>query len=259
MADVFDEVDEQLRSERLKTIALKSLPWVLAVAVIAVLAVGGVWGWRAYQENASSKASEAYSKAMTSFNGGDTAQAVTLWTEVSKSPSKAYKAMALMQLGGVKISDNKPAEAVKLFDEAADAAPDAIIADVARLKAAFALLDTAPYKEVETRLAPLTEEGRPYRAVAREALAFAKLRTGDLAGARSDFKVLTLLPGASEGVRGRAQAAIELIDSGSAKAVPEIARAAAALPPPQQLPPGVLPPGMTAPPAAPQPPANGTQ
>jgi hypothetical protein len=164
-----------------------------------------------------------------------------------------------MQLGGVKISDNKPAEAVVLFDRAAKAAPNAIIGDVASLKAAFALLDTAPYKDLEARLTPLTQEGRPYRATAREALAFAKLMDGDVAGARSDFKVLTLMTDSSEGIRGRAQAAVDLIDSGSAKVLPAAVKAAAALPPPTPLPANAMPPGMGPPPSAPQPQATGPQ
>jgi hypothetical protein len=257
VADVFDEVEEQLRSERYKTIALKSLPWVGALALIAILVTGGFWGWQTYQDKAAAKASEQYAQALKSFDEGKTEQAVAAWTEVAKSPAKAYKSMALMQLGGVKLTDNKTADAVKFFDDAAKAAPDDVIGDVARLKSAFALLDTAPYKDLETRLTPMTEEGRPYRAAAREALAFAKIMAGDLKGARDEFKVLTLLPDSSQGLRGRAQAALELIDSGSAKAVPEIAKAAAALPPPKELPPGATPFGP--PPSAPQPQATGPQ
>ena len=137
----------------------------------------------------------------------------------------------------------------------AEAAPNNVIGDAARLKSAFALLDTAPYKDMEARLTPLTQEGRPYRAEAREALAFSKLMAGDLAGARSDFSVITLMADAGEASRQRAQAALALIDSGSAKAVPAAVKGALALPPPVQLPPGAVPPGMTpsAPPAQQQP------
>ena len=142
---------------------------------------------------------------------------------------------------------------MKLFDEAAEAAPSDIIGDVARLKSAFALLDTAPYKDLEARLTPLTAEGRPYRAEAREALAFAKLMAGDLAGARSDFVVISLMADAGQDARQRAEAAKALIDSGSAKAIPGAVKAALALPPPVQLPPGA------ALPAAPQQPATGAQ
>jgi hypothetical protein len=106
-----------------------------------------------------------------------------------------------------------------------------MIGDAARLKSAFALLDTAPEKDVEARLTPLLQDGRPYRVEAREALAFAKLTGGNLAGARGDFVIISGMLDAPEGARARAKAAIGLIDSGSAKAVASTVRAAAALPP----------------------------
>lgn len=254
MVDVFEEVEEQIRSDRYKALALKALPWLLGLLLIGLVVAGGLWGWQAYRQNAASKASEQYAQALEAFNGGKKDAAIRLWGEVAKSPSDAYKSLSLMQLGGLQVADNKPAEAVKLFDQAAEAAPNDIVGDLARLKSAFALLDTAPYKDMEARLKPLTEEGRPYRVQAIEALAFAKLMAGDTAGARGDFVVLALLPDAGEGARERANAAKAMIDSGSAKAIPAAVKAAIALPPPIQLPPGALPPGLQ---PAPQQPATG--
>ena len=87
---------------------------------------------------------------------------------------------------------------------------------------------------------PLMEEGHPYRVQAREALAFAKLNAGDLTGARGDFVVLSQLLDAPQGAQARAQAAIGLIDSGSAKAVPAVVKEAAILPPPGLIDPSAL-------------------
>ncbi|MET3527316.1 tetratricopeptide repeat protein [Phenylobacterium koreense] len=256
MVDIFDEVEEQLRSERYKSLALKVLPilgGVLAVALVAALAI---WGYQHFRNQAAAEASEKYAQAIDAFNAGRRDEAIRLWGEVGEGSSKAYKSLALQHLGGMKLADNKPAEAVKLFDQAADAAPNAIIGDVARLKSAFALLDTAPYKDMEARLTPLTEEGRPYRAEAREALAFAKLMAGDLAGARNDFVVIGLMADAGEAARQRAQAAQAMIDSGTVKALPATVKAALALPPLPQAPPA----GAPAPAqAAPQTPAPGAQ
>ena len=253
MVDVFDEVEEELRSERYKSIAFKILPWLAGILVVALVAALAVWGYQHFRSQAAAEASEKYAQAIEAFNGGKRDDAIRLWGEVAQGKSKAYKSLALQHLGGLKLIDNKPAEAVKLFDEAAEAAPSDIIGDVARLKSAFALLDTAPYKDLEARLTPLTKEGRPYRAEAREALAFAKLMAGDTAGARSDFAVIGLMADAGQDARQRAEAAKQLIDSGAAKAVPATVKAALALPPPIQLPPGA------AVSAAPQQPATGAQ
>lgn len=254
MVDVFEEVEEQIRSDRYKALALKILPWFAGVLVLALVVTLGIWGWQNYQSRGLAEASEKYNAAIEAFNKGERDTAIKSWTEISQGDSGVYKSLALQHLGGLKLSDNKPQEAIKFFDEAAAATKEPVIADAARLKSAFALLDTAPYKDMEARLTPLTEEGRPYRVEAREALAFAKLMAGDLAGARGDFSVIALMADAGEGARQRANAAKDMIDSGSAKAVPAAVKGALALPPPIQLPPGALPPGL-----APQQPAPGAQ
>jgi hypothetical protein len=246
LTDLFDEVEEQLRSDRYRTFARRALPWILALVAAGLVTFLAVWGWERYREQVADKASEEYSAAMEAMGRGNTAQAEKLWTDVSKSSAKAYKSLALMQLGALKVTAAKPKEAVALFDQAAAAAPDDILGDAARLKSAFALLDTASFKDMEGRLTPLMQDGHPYRVQAREALAFSKLMAGNTAGARSDFVVISQSLDAPDGARQRAGAAMGLIDSGSAKSVAAAAKAAATLPPPTPAPPGgeglVLPP-----------------
>ena len=231
MADLFEEVEEQLRSDRYRTLALKAAPWVLGLVLAGLLAWLGWWGWERYREGAMNKASEQYAQGLDALEQGRPADATRLFTQVSTSSAKGYRSLALMQLGGIQLTQSHTPAAVRLFDQAAAAAPDDTVGDAARLKSAFALLDTAPEKDVEARLTPLLQDGRPYRVQAREALAFAKLMAGDLAGARGDFVIISGMLDAPEGARARAKAAIGLIDSGSAKAVAATARAAAALPP----------------------------
>ena len=235
MVDVFEEVEEQIRTERYKSLGLKILPWAIGAAVLALAVTFGFWGWTSYQDKQADKASEQYVQALEALGQGDTAKAATLLGEVAKSPSKTYRALALMQQGGLRQEAGKPDEAVKLYDQAAEAVSDPLVADLARLKSALALLDTASYKDVEGRLKPLMEEKRPYRLQAREALAFAKIMAGRPNEARADFVVLSSVLGATDGMRQRAQAAIGLIDSGSAASIPAAVKLAATLPPTQPM------------------------
>lgn len=233
MVDVFDEVEEQLRSERYRTVAMKSLPWVAAATAAVVIGVGGYWGWNSYQTTQANKASEGYQAALESAQKQGPAVAFAKFKGVADGGAKGYKSLALMQMGDIRIEENKTKEAVAYFDEAAKAAPSPLLGDLARLKSAFALMDTASYKDIESRLTPLAGEKSPYRVYAKEALAFAKLQAGDLKGARGDFVVLanSLDTSTSEEVRQRAQAAMQLIDSGTAKELAAAVKAAATLPP----------------------------
>jgi len=232
VTDIFEEVEEQLRSERYVTLFRKGWPWALGIAIVLLAAALAWWGYGQYRERQSARASEAYAAALDTLKAGDDAKAFAQFQQVAQSSAGGYKALALMQEGGIRMDQNKVKEAVALFDQAADAAPDPVIGDMARLKSAFALMDTAPYAAIEERLKPLTDAKRPYRAAAREALAMAKLKAGRTKEARDDFVVLRLLPDAPESMRQRAELAVAAIDSGSVATLPQAVAEAAKAPPP---------------------------
>jgi hypothetical protein len=229
VTDLFTEVDEQLRSERLRTMAIKVAPWAIGLLIAVLAGIAGYHFWRDHSAGREAKASEQYAAAMETLAAGNNDKAFQAFGAVAQSAPAGYKSLALMQQGALRVAAGKGAEAVALYDAAAKAAQDPMIEDAAKLKAAMVLMDTAPLKDVKARLTPLVAEGRPYRPEAMEALAFARLGAGDLKRARDDFSVIAIMPGASETARGRAAAAKALIDSGSAKQVPAVVKAAAAL------------------------------
>ena len=227
MTDVFEEVEEQLRSDQYMALARRYLPWGIGIIVAGILIAAAVWGYGDYQTRQAGKAAEAYAEALELVTKGDKAGAYAQFDTVVKVGSKGYKALALMQQGGLRLEERKTDEAIKLFDAAAEIAPTPV-------------MDTASYADLEKRLKPLTETKRPYRASALEALAIAKLAAGKADEARSDFGVINLLPDAPAAMRERATAAISLIDSGTSKSLKDIAKAALALPEPMAPPPGLL-------------------
>jgi hypothetical protein len=243
VVDVFEEVEGELRSERYKQVALKLAPWIVGGLLAGIIVVGGVYAYVTLGEKAVEKASAAYAQGMATLATGDGATAFKKFAEVPAS-AKGYRSMALMQQGGIRLIDGKKKEAVALFDQAAAAAPGGklgvLLADVARLKSAFAVMDDASYADTEARLKPLTEENRPYRAEAIEALSLAKINAGKMKEARQDLVLLSLSNDAPEPVRGRARNIVTMIDSGLLANMPAVVKAAAALPPMSNLPPELL-------------------
>lgn len=232
MVDIFEEVEEELRSDRWKRLARTWLPWVGGALLLALIVALVVWGLDARKTHTAGEASVAYERGMTALSEGDTAAAAAAFTEAADAGSPAYRALALMQQAGLAVSDNRLDEALALFDEAADAAPDPLIADAAALKAAFIAMDSAELADIEARLTPLVRDGRPFQPFAREALGLARLQHGQKAEARELFALLTFGQNVPEGVRQRAQAAMDMIDSGVADALPAIVAAQRAQPTP---------------------------
>jgi hypothetical protein len=242
LVDLFNEVDEGLRSDQAISLFRRLAPWVTGVLALVLVGYFGVWAYKAYQDRNLATASLAYQKGVDALQQADSAGAFADFEAARRAGAPGYKTLALMQEGDLRMSAGKPEEAATLFDQAAEAAPNPVIGDLARLKAALALVDSAPLPQLRTRLTPLADPKRPFSAYAKEALAMAELLAGKTEDAKRDLSVLELSLGAPEDMRQRAQIAVALIDHGDAPAAVAAVKAAATMPP--------LPP-MTVAPASP--------
>jgi hypothetical protein len=252
VVDVFEEVDEQLRADRAEVLFRRYLPWIAGGLGVGLAIALAVWGFDSYSQKKTEQASTVYSQGIETLGKGDTAGALKQFGDAAKASSGAYRSLSLQQVAGIDLDQGKTDLATKAFADAAGASHEPILADAARLKSAYAILDTASYADVEKLLKPLMDPKRPYSPLAREALAWAKLRAGKVAEARTDFVVLSLLPTAPDNLHERAQRTIVLIDGGTAGQVAATVKEAL-LQPSNPLFPQIAPAGGPAPSPTPQP------
>ena len=232
MTDVFEEVEEEIRSERLKRLARNWLPILGGILLVALIAALAWWGWQSYQTSRAHSGSIAYQRGLEALQTGNSAGAETAFAEAEKTGNGAYKALALQQRAGIAVAANRIPDAIALFDDAAKASGDPILHDTAVYKSALLMMDNgATLETLEDRLEPLTKEGRPLVPFAQEALGMARLQFNKPAEAREVFVLLTLGQDVPDSVRQRAQAAIAMIDSGVAAGLPAIVAAQAVMPP----------------------------
>ena len=117
MADIFEEVEEQLRSDRYIAIAKRSWPFAAGAAGVALVLALGLWAWDQHQSSLQASASEAYNRGLDAVAAGDRAKAETEFGTVAKSGPRGYRTLALMQEGALRLADKKTAEAIALFDQ----------------------------------------------------------------------------------------------------------------------------------------------
>jgi hypothetical protein len=251
VVDVFEQVEEELRSERWKKLARKWGPVVGAVLALALVAALGFWGWEQLKTSQGEKAAVAYDRGMEALEANNLAGAEVAFTEAGNVGNSAYKALALNQRAGLALAQNKTAEAIELLDQAARADRDPILSDQAALKAVWLMMDQdgTTLEQLEDRLEPLVREGRPMRIMAQETLAMARLQFGKTAEARQVFVQLQLGQDVPDSVRQRAQVGISAIDNGTAAAIPNALKQPVAQP-------AAPPAGQSAPVQAPATPAQ---
>ena len=234
MVDVFEQVEEDLRSDRYTRMARRWLPIVGGILAVALVIALSWWGWDSWQSSKANQASVAYDRGMEALAASNPTGADTAFAEAAKVGNGAYKALALSQQAGLALGRNDTAGAIRLLDEAAKASRDPLLSDQATLKATWLVMegriDAAKLTEVQERLTPLMKEDRPLRAFAQETLALAQLQMGQVQPARATFVQLQLGQDVPEQVRQRAQAAIDTIDSGIAPALAPLVTAMDAIP-----------------------------
>ena len=211
MADIFHEVDEEVRREQLKRLWDR---YSIYLIVLAVLIVAGMAGWRGYEYWVAKKAAAAgaeFEAAIALNEEGKRAEAEAAFAKVAAEASAGYRVLARMRAAGA-LAQSKPADAVKAYDEiSADVSLGTIWQDLAAVRAGLLLVDSAPLADIRRRLDPVAEPTRSFRHTARELLALSAWRNHDVAAAR---KYLDMIAGDAESpisVRARADVLSALI------------------------------------------------
>lgn len=213
MSDIFQEVDEEVRREQLKKLWQRYGNYAVA---LCILIVAGVGAWRGYQWWELKKAGEAgtaFEQAVTLAEAGKHQEAEAAFAKLATDGTAGYRVLArLRDAAELARTDSKPA--VAAYDEiAADKNAGQVFQDLAAVRAAFLLVDTAPYSELRGRLEPLTTPDRPYRHSAREILALSAWKSGDTAAARQWTDAIMNDPQTPAGTRSRAEVLSELLAS----------------------------------------------
>jgi hypothetical protein len=203
VSDIFQEVDEEVRRERLEQIWKKYNVHITA-ALIVMLA--GVAGWRGYvywEQRKAAEAGAAYEVASTLADEGKHADALAAFAKLATDGTAGYRILARFREAG-QLSLSDPKAAVAAYDGlAADASLGRPLQDLAAVRAGLLLVDTAPYEELRTRLEPLTAADRPFRHSARELLAYGAWRAGDAAATRQWIDMVVNDPDTPPTIRSR--------------------------------------------------------
>ncbi|RAI45142.1 tetratricopeptide repeat protein [Rhodoplanes roseus] len=185
MTDIFQEVDEEVRRERLQQIWKRHGTLIIAVCVLIIVGVAGWRGWQWYQAKQASEASVAFETAARLAQDGKHGEASAAFAKLAGDVAiPAYRSLArLREAEEQAVTD--PKAAIAAYDAiAADTSTTAMFREAAALRAGLLMVDTAPFAEIQKRVEPLARPDGAFRHSARELLALSAWKAGDAAAAR---------------------------------------------------------------------------
>ena len=206
MSELFDEVDEEVRRDQLKKLWDRYSIFIIAAMILIVAAVGG---WRGYEYLEAKKAAEAgaaFDKAVELADANKHAEAEAAFADLAAKAPSGYRVLARLRMAA-EVASRDPQAAAKLFDEiAADRSVGVAEQDLAKIRAAQLLLETASYPAMKSRLEAAAAPGSTFRHTARELLALSAWRANDAAATRQWLDVIANDGETPPSLRSRAEA-----------------------------------------------------
>ena len=206
MSELFDEVDEDVRRDQLKKLWDQYSIYIIAGALLIIATVAG---WRGYQHLEAQKAAEAgaaFDKAVELSEASKHAEAETAFTNLAATAPSGYRMLARLR-AAAEAGTRDPQAGAKLYDDlSADRSVGPPEQELARVRAAALLVESASYPNMLTRLEPAAAPGATFRHTARELLALSAWRANDATAARRWLDLIANDGETPQSLRSRAEA-----------------------------------------------------
>jgi hypothetical protein len=224
--NIFSEVDEELRSERMRGLWRRFAPYVVGAAVAIVLLVGANEGWSWWQSSNAARSSDQFYAALDLAADGDIVGAQASLETLAAEGSGEYPALARFRQAALLGEDGKIDESIAAYDALSTSLSNQHLRSLAFIFAAGALVDSGDVAAVEARVGGLISPDNAMRNSAREMLGLTQYAAGDLDAARATFEQIVSEPTVAQQTAQRIQLYIaQLISEGAA--APNVAETAA--------------------------------
>ncbi|MBX8784917.1 tetratricopeptide repeat protein [Pseudochrobactrum sp. Wa41.01b-1] len=183
------EVNEELRSEQVRAVWRRFGPVLIGGAVAVVIGTAGYVGYEYWRESKAAVSGDQFLTALDLAGEKKTDEALSALKKLETEGAGSYPVLAQLRTATLLEQKKDMAGAVTAFDAvAADSKAPVALRDVAKLRAAYILVDTGSYEDVAKRAETLSADGNPMRGSAREVLGLAAYKAGRADDARKLFQ-----------------------------------------------------------------------
>ncbi len=204
MDDIFKEVDEELREERLTKIWKRIGPYVIGILSGTIIITSAVIGYREYDETQRQNWGVQFAEAMNLSEEGNWQESLDLFEALTEKTNLGYKTLSLFQAASLYAKNGNKEKALEIYQSLENKALDQNFRDLATLMLIYLQFDNADPEILEKRIEKLASKGNPwyYNAVELKGFLFAKQKNKEKQ--IEIFNILSKDNKAPEGVRTRA-------------------------------------------------------
>lgn len=205
MSDIFQEIEEDIRREKLDKVWEQYGSWIMIGAGTIVVGVAAWLWWGEAQERRNAALSDEYLAASELLAAGDEAGMAAL-EEIITNRASGYVVLASMQKAAKFAAEGKTDEAIRAYDAIRSSnKTDDVLGQLAAIKAGWLLVESEDNAAMKARLGDIAfaEDEGPWAAAATEILAYSAVRANDFEEAEMLYLKIPSMRSATMGIVGR--------------------------------------------------------
>ena len=200
MSDIFQEIDEDLRQDKVARLWKAYGKYLVSLAIFIILAIAGYRFIEHINEENREQASELYELASEAGRTGDKKAAIELFSDERFNETIGYAIISKLKKATLAKSNNDPeGMAIVLKEIVTNEEIPSYLRNLARLK-----LIASDSDNYISQLDALIEGDGPWKFLALELKGGMELEVGNLKEARSIFEELTIEANTPNNMRRRA-------------------------------------------------------
>ena len=212
MADIFREVDEEVRQQRYRELWQRFGVYIIAFVVVLILSVAGYQIWQSQSQSAKAEASDRYVAMMESLQSNEEAGLDELFAFADPG-ADGYALLAAFEEAAVRARRNDLEGASEIWRRiAANPSAGPALQGAAELMDIVHQVDSADPDALQTRLSTLMASNAAYAPMAQELSALVALRSGDRELAIDQLRELSADLSAPESIRLRAGRLLNVLE-----------------------------------------------
>ncbi|WP_068081822.1 tetratricopeptide repeat protein [Polycladidibacter stylochi] len=213
MSDIFREVDEDVRTEQYARLWKRFAPFVYLAAALIILGTAGYKGYSYWQQGLSEKAGQTFLEAIELSQAGKHEQA-RKQLETLQDATGGYPMLAQMRIAAEYSVEGKAEDAIAELNKiAANGDYPTVYRQLANIRAAYLMLDTASTDELKTKLSSELSTGNALHFSAQEVIALSQYKAEKYQDAQKTLTKVVEDATAPSDIVGRARLYLELINS----------------------------------------------
>jgi len=212
VSDIFQEVDEELREEKYKSIWRKYKYYVVGGLILFILGIAINAFWKDYSLKEINNRSEKFFEAIETAQE-DKAGAITLLEEFAKKEKNAEYNVLIAKFteAAIRRSEKDFNGALDIYEILANNKISNFYADYAKLSSVEMLFALNNKKDARTKLDEIVASSSELKFIAMEYLGYLEVNEGNISKARTIFKNLVEEAGVSVNMKNRSNEVLSIL------------------------------------------------